>query len=94
MFYTLQNTIKSSPKTLSEKLSGTLSMLEWQGPLIGASPSLRTVPQNGEFASSPKRLLYNIEANWAHQTVCFNRVLHIYNTKTLSSYWYSFLHVK
>ena len=39
--YTLhENTIKSSPKTFSEKLSGPFSMLEWQGPLIGASPSL------------------------------------------------------
>ena len=32
--------MKSSPKTFSEKLSGPLSMLEWQGPLIGTSPGL------------------------------------------------------
>ena len=46
----LQNTIKSSPKTfrtaknfrapLSARMARLLSVLEWQGPLIGASPSL------------------------------------------------------
>ena len=40
MFSTLQNTIKSSPKTLREKRSGPLSMPDWQGLLTGASPNL------------------------------------------------------
>ena len=41
MIYTLQNTIKSLVKTLSEKLPGPFSMLEMTRPLIGVSPSLR-----------------------------------------------------
>ena len=40
LFFTLQSTIKSSRTTFGEKLSGLFSILEWQGPLIGASPSL------------------------------------------------------
>ena len=82
MFYTLQITKISSPKTFSEKPSGLLSMLERQGPLIGASPSLSYTDSSHIQGVHVLFLNYSASLMYFHRTACIQlcvglKVIHI-----------------